>query len=427
MLSILMTLTFIGLMLIRMPVSMAIGLATLPPLLILDRNLIVVPQFMLQGVHSLALLAVPFFVLAGNLFSVLGLSTRIWEFAQALVGHIRGGLGHVMIVANMIFSGISGSALADAAALGLIGIPAMERAGFRRAFAAALTLCSSVIGPMIPPSINMVIYGVIAQVSIGRLFLGGVVPGIIIGLAMMLTVYIIALRGREPCPVQPRAPVRKVATSFLSSLPALAVPVMVVLCMGFSIITPTEVGIFAAVYALALGVFYREAGLREIWEAVASSAKTTINIMFIIAVSTVAGWVYTYDGTSQHIAEWLFRLSDNKYLLLLLINIFLLVLGFFLEPIPMLILAGPIVLPVVQNLGVDLVHFGVLVSFNITLGMLHPPVGIGLFVMSDVAKVRYEDLVVACLPFFIPLLACLLLFTYVPELSLWLPNLVMGK
>jgi tripartite ATP-independent transporter DctM subunit len=427
MLSILMTLTFVLLMLLRMPVSMAIGIATIPPLLILDRNLIVVPQFMLQGVHSTALLAVPFFVLAGNLFSVLGLSGRIWAFAQALVGHIRGGLGHVMVVANMIFSGISGSALADAAALGLIGIPAMERAGFRRAFAAALTLCSSVIGPMIPPSINMVIYGVIAQVSIGRLFLGGVVPGFIIGFAMMLTVYIIALRGREPCPVQPRAPARKVVTSFFSSVPALLVPVMVVVGMGFGVITPTEVGIFAAAYALALGFFYREASLKEIWEAVASSAKTTINIMFIIAVSTVAGWIYTYDGTSQHIAEWLFQLSSNKYVLLLLINIFLLVLGFFLEPIPMLILSAPIVLPVVQQLGVDLVHFGVLVSFNITLGMLHPPVGIGLYVMTDVAKVRYEDLVVACLPFFIPLLVCLLLFTYVPELSLWLPNLVMGK
>jgi TRAP-type C4-dicarboxylate transport system permease large subunit len=144
-------------------------------------------------------------------------------------------------------------------------------------------------------------------------------------------------------------------------------------------------------------------------------------------VSTVAGWIYTYDGTSHNIAEWLFKLSSNKYVLLLLVNIFLLVLGFFLEPIPMLILAAPIVLPVVQALGVDLVHFGVLVSFNITLGMLHPPVGIGLYVMTEVAKVRYEDLVVACLPFFIPLIACLLLFTYVPELSLWLPNLVMGK
>lgn len=427
MLSILMTLTFIALIMLRMPVSMAIGLATIPPLLILNRNLIVIPQFMLQGVHSTSLLAVPFFILAGSLFSTLGLSSRIWAFAQALVGHIRGGLGHVMVIANMIFAGISGSALADAAALGLIGIPAMERAGFRRPYAAALTLCSSVIGPMIPPSINMVIYGVIAQVSIGRLFLGGVIPGIIIGLAMMLTVYLIALRGREPSPVQPRAPVGKVATSFLSSLPALLVPVMVVAGMGFGIITPTEVGIFATVYAAALGLIYREATLREALAAITGSAKTTINIMFIIAVSTVAGWIYTYDGTSHHIAEWLFRLSSNKYVLLLLVNIFLLVLGFFLEPIPMLILAAPIVLPVVQALGVDLVHFGVLVSFNITLGILHPPVGIGLYVMTDVAKVRYEDLVVACLPFFIPLIVCLLLFTYVPELSLWLPNLVMGK
>jgi tripartite ATP-independent transporter DctM subunit len=427
MLSILMTISFIVLIALRMPVSMAIGLATLPPLVFLNRNLIVVPQFMLQGVHSTALLAVPFFVLAGSLFSTLGLSRRIWAFAQALVGHVRGGLGHVMVIANMIFAGISGSALADAAALGLIGVPAMEKAGFRRPYAAALTLCSSVIGPMIPPSINMVIYGVIAQVSIGRLFLGGVVPGIIIALAMMLTVYLIALSGREPSPVQPRVPVRQVATYFLSSIPALLVPVMVLAGMGFGIITPTEVGILAIAYAAVLGLIYREASLREALAAVAASAKTTINIMFIIAVSTVAGWIYTYDGTSHQIAEWLFRVSSNKYVLLLLVNIFLLVLGFFLEPIPMLILAAPIVLPVVQALGVDPVHFGVIVSFNITLGILHPPVGIGLYVMTEVAKVRYEDLVIACVPFFIPLIACLLLFTYVPELSLWLPNLVMGK
>jgi tripartite ATP-independent transporter DctM subunit len=427
MLSIVMTISFIVLIGLRMPVSMAIGLATLPPLLLLNRNLIVVPQFMLQGVHSTALLAVPFFVLAGSLFSTLGLSRRIWAFAQAFVGHIRGGLGHVTVIANMIFAGISGSALADAAALGLIGIPAMERAGFRRPYAAALTLCSAVIGPMIPPSINMVIYGVIAQVSIGRLFLGGIVPGIIIGLAMMLTVYLIALSGREPSPVQPRAPARQVAKTFLSSVPALLVPVTVLAGMGFGVMTPSEVGIFATVYAVALGLFYREAPLREALTAVAASARTTINIMFIIAVSTVAGWIYTYDGTSHQIAEWLFKLSTNKHLLLFLVNIFLLVLGFFLEPIPMLILAAPIVLPVVQALGVDLVHFGVIVSLNITLGILHPPVGIGLYVMTNVAKVRYEDLVIACLPFFIPLIACLLLITYVPELSLWLPNLVMGK
>ena len=282
-------------------------------------------------VQGTALLAVPFFLLAGNLFSALGLSRRIWDFAQALVGHIRGGLGHVMVVATMIFSGISGSALADAAALGVIGIPEMERNGYRRKFAAAITIASSVIGPMFPPSINLIIFGIVAQVSIGRLFLAGIIPGIIIGLALIGTIYIIAIGGFEPCPVQPRAPFRRLARTFLIGLPALVVPAIIILGMGFGLITPTETGVFASVYAVVLGCFYREIELRKLWESVTSTTRTSINIMFIIAVSTVAGWIYTYDGTSQYLSSWLFGLTHNKNLILLLANALLLILGCFLN------------------------------------------------------------------------------------------------
>lgn len=240
MMSLLLTLSFISLMFLRVPVSMAIGLATLLPLALLDRNMILIPQFMLQGMNSYALLAVPFFILAGNMFNTLGLSRRIWDFAESLVGHLRGGLGHVMVVANMIFAGISGSALADAAGLGAMGIPTMMQRGYTRAYSAALTLCSSVIGPMIPPSINLVIFGVIAQESIGRLFLAGVVPGFLIGFAMMGMVYFLAATGRTLVAPSPRAPAKEVGSRMLVSLPALAVPVLVLAGMGFGILIPTR-------------------------------------------------------------------------------------------------------------------------------------------------------------------------------------------
>jgi tripartite ATP-independent transporter DctM subunit len=426
MLSLLMICTFVVLMCLRMPVSIAIGLSVLPPLVLLDRDLALIPQFMLKGVNSVALLAVPFFILAGNLFAVLGLSRRIWIFARAMVGHVRGGLAHVMVLASMIFSGISGSALADAAGLGAIGIPEMERAGYRRRFAAAVTLCASVMGPMIPPSINLVIYGVIAQVSIGKLFLAGILPGIVIGLALMLQIWLMARMGREPMPVEVRANTKERARTLLHALPALLVPVLIVAGMGSGAITPTEVGIVAAGIALLLGLVYREAGWKQLTASVVESVKSSVNIMFIIAVSTVAGWVFTYEGTAKTVAQWLFSLTTDTTLLLLIINVFLLVLGCLLEPIPMLILTLPILLPLVQQIGVDLVHFGIMISFNITLGIITPPMGVGLYVMCRVSGVKFEDLVVACLPLLVSLLGALLLVTYWPALSLWLPTLVMG-
>ncbi len=418
--------TFIVLLALRVPVSMAIGLSVLPPLMLLDRNLALLPQYMIEGVHSIALLAVPFFILAGNLFTSMGLSRRIWAFAAALVGHWRGGLAHVMVVANMIFAGISGSALADAAGLGAIGVPEMEKRGYRRTFAAAVTLCSSVVGPIIPPSINLIIYGIIAEVSIGRLFIAGIIPGIVIGIALMGTIYVMARTGYEPCPVQRRTSLPETGRRLVSALPVAFVPVLVVAGMGFGVITPTEVGVVAILYALIVGAFYRETSLRGLAQSLVMSTKSTIGIMFIIAVSTVAGWIYAFDGTSQRLADWLFGLTTDKFMLLLLINIFLLILGCLLEPIPLLILTAPIVLPIIKKLGVDPVQFGIVMDLNITIGIITPPMGIGLYVMMGVADVKFEALVKACLPLLVPLIVCLLLLSYVPWLSLWLPNLVMG-
>lgn len=426
MMSLLLTVLFMGFMCLRVPVAMAIAMASVIPLLIMDRDLIVIPQLMLEGMSSNSLLAIPFFILGGNLFNVLGLSRRIWDFSRTLVGHLRGGLGHVMVVSAMIFSGISGSALADAAGLAVIGVPAMVRAGHKRAYAAALTVCSSVVGPMIPPSIHLVIYAIIAQESIGRLFLAGVVPGFIIGFALMATVYYLTITGREVTVVEPKAPARVVARSFVVSSPALVVPFLIIAGMGFGIITPTEVGVACTFYALILGFFYREASLRAVYDCFVESTRSTILIMVIIAISVVPGWIFTYDGVAQSLAQWLLSITDSKLAILMLINIFLLLLGVALEPIPVLILTTPILLPLVKSLGVDPIHYGIIVNLNITIGIITPPSGMGLYVVMGLTNVKFEDLMRACMPFLVPLIGCLLLFTYVPQLSTWLPDLIMG-
>lgn len=427
MISLILTLSFIGFMFLRVPVSFAIGLSTLISILLMGRDVIAIPQYMIQGVTSTTLLAVPFFILAGNLFNACGLSQRIWDFAQHLVGHWRGGLGHAMTVAEMILSGISGSALADEAALGVIGIPAMEKAGYRRSFAAALTLSVSVLGPIIPPSINMIIYGVIADVSIARLFIGGLIPGMIIGGCIMGLIYYFAVKGIEPCPTQPRKTLPQIATSFFRNSPTLFVPVFIVLGMGIGLVTPTEVGVIASVYALALGLCYREVTWENLKSSLKDSVKSTSLIMYIIAVSTVAGWIYTFEGTSHKIAEFILHLTSNKYVVLFLINIFLLVLGCLLEPIPALILTTPIFMPMIRQLGIDPVHFGLIICYNITIGIITPPMGIGLYVMKGVAEVSFEDLIKSSLPFLIPIIGSLFLITYIPELTTFLPNLIMGK
>ena len=424
--SLVLTASFIGLMILRVPVSFAIGLSTLISILYIGKDTVAIPQYMIQGVTSVPLLAVPFFIFAGNLFDSMGLSRRIWDFAQHLVGHWKGGLGHVLTIAEMILSGISGSALADEAALALIAIPTMERLGYRRRFAAALTLSVSVLGPIIPPSINMIIYGVVAEVSIARLFIGGIVPGIVIGGCIMGLIYYFAVKGIEPCPVQPRKTLPEIGRSFFRNFLTLVAPLIIIVGMVVGMATPTEVGLLASLYALFLGLIYREASFKGFVSCLKSSVKSTSLIMYIIAVSTVAGWIYTYEGTSQKIAELILQLTTNKYLVLFLINIFLLILGCLLEPIPAMILTTPIFLPVVKQLGVDPVHFGLIICYNLTIGIITPPMGIGLYVMIGIVDIKFEDLVKGCLPFLIPIIGSLFLLTYVPELTLFLPNLIMG-
>jgi tripartite ATP-independent transporter DctM subunit len=426
-LSLLVTISFLGLMVLRVPVSFAVGLSTLIALLYGGKNLAVIPQFMHDGVHSFPLMAVPFFILAGNLFTSLGLSRRIFEFAQTLVGHWKGGLAQVVVVAEIILSGISGSALADAAGLGLISIPQMVTAGYSLPFSTAIVLSASVIGPIIPPSIAFVIYGVTAEVSIGRLFLAGVIPGFLIAGSLMLLNYYYAAKEIEKGAVLKRKALKEVGKNLKTNFLTLITPLIIVLGLLLGVVTPTEVGILAIVYSLLVSWIYKDLTAGHLYEALESSVRSVSLIMYIIAVSTVAGWIYAIEGTPQKIAEGMLAISEDKHVILLFINIFLLILGCLLEPIPAMIITTPIFMPIIRQLGIDPVHFGVIICYNLTIGIITPPMGIGLYVMMGVAKISFEDLVKACMPLLIPLLISLFVLTYLPGLSLFLPNLVMGK
>jgi len=423
MVSVIITITFVGLMLIRCPVTFSMGIAAILGLVLLNTKLVLIPQYLASGTESFSLLAVPFFLLAGNLMNNLGLTRRIFDFAQDLVGHVRGGLAQVNVLASMIFAGISGAALADAGGLGVVEVEAMTKAGYRKPFASAITLASASIGPIIPPSIVFVIYGIQAEVSIGKLFIAGIIPGVIIGVSLMLMNYYFAVRGIEICPVVPQQPFSKVIKSFTKNSLALIAPLIIVGGLLSGATTPTEAGIVAVLYSLFVGFIYRDLSAKEVFSALMTTVKSTSVIMVLIGISTVISWIYTYEELPQMVAAFILQISQNKYVILTLINLFLLLMGCLIEPIPLLLITTPILVPLMQQIGVDLVHFGVIICYNITLGMITPPMGVGLYVMMKVVNISFEELVGAVYPYLIPLIGALFIITFFPLLSLGLVNL----
>ena len=419
--------SFVTLFLLRVPVTTAIGVGCVIGLIVGDYPLSQLPRYMSSGVESFILLAVPFFILAGNLMNTGGTTQRVFDFANALLGRIPGSLAQVNVGASMIFAGMSGAALADAAGLGAVEMRAMRDAGYRPAFAAAVTLASAVIGPIIPPSIIMIIYAAATGVSAGRLLLAGIVPGVLIGFTLMVYIFFLAKSGREQCPAAQQFSLRRVGiTAWRGSL-ALLAPVIIVGGMMTGAVTPTEAGMVAVFYALLLGFAYRGLNGRELIAALRESGLMSASIMYLIAVSAVMSWILTVEGTGHQLASAIGGVSDNRVLALLLINLFLLGVGLVLETAPAILITATLLLPVAQSYGVDPVHFGVILSFNLLIGIITPPMGIGLYVIAGVARLRVEDVIRTSWPFLIPLLAALLVITYVPSLSLWLPNLVFDR
>jgi C4-dicarboxylate transporter DctM subunit len=417
-------------MFLGMDIGISMGVASLVYLLVKAAAgsllpLTIIPQKMVNGVDSFPLLAVPLFMLMGELMNRGGVTLRLVCFARALVGHVTGGLANVVVVTNMIMAGMSGSAIADAAATGSILVPAMKSGGYPVPFAAAVVGAASTVGPIIPPSIPMILIGSMVEVSVGRMFLGGAIPGVLIGLALMGTSAIIARRKKFP--IEPRATWRELLTSTRDAFLALMIPIVVVGAIVTGAATPTEASMVGVWCAFLLGsLVYGELRLRDMPEILARTAVSSGAVMLTVATATVFGWIATSERLGPVLTQWVLSVTHDRFTVLFLLQVLLLILGCLMEPIPILVLIVPILFPVTNALGINPVHLGVLVTINITIGMLTPPVGLTLFLMSAIGKITIMEVARALVPFLAVLIASLLVVTYVPELVLWLPNLVMG-
>ena len=417
---------FLLLMLIGMPVSIAIMLATIIGMLIGGYDLLAVPQFMGAATKSSFLLAIPFFILAANLMNALGITQRIFDFATALAGRLRGGLAQVNVVASMIFAGISGAAVADAAGLGTIEIKAMKDSGYSLEFSAAITLASATIGPIIPPSVMMLIYAILANVSPAAMFLAGILPGFLIGLILMITIYFQVTLGLQDCPPPVKFSLKRLIKTSKDGVLSLLAPFIILWGMVSGVVTPTEAGVLAIFYSLLLGFIYRSFNWKVIRKALLDTVKTSSLILYIIAVSSVLSWVMVNEGTANDIAEWLGKVTDNPLILLVIINVFLLILGAILETLPAMLIAVPVLLPAIDALGIDRVHFGIIVIFNLLIGIITPPMGIGLYILAAISGVRVDRLVIASIPYMITLIIALIAITYIPILTLFLPEYLLN-
>ena len=381
-------------------------------------------QRMIGGIDTFPLLAIPFFILAGNLMNTGGITDRLVTFARALVGHIIGGLAHVVVVTNMIMAGMSGSGVADAAGTGTVLIPAMKKAGYGVSFSAAIVGSAGTIGPIIPPSIPFVIYGSIASASIGRLLLGGAVPGTLMGIMLMIFVYFIAKRRHYPS--EQRATWRELGRATLRAIPPMGMPIIILGGIIGGIMTPTESAAAGAAYAFVLGFFvYREIKLSHIAEIITESVMGTAAILIIMSAAQPFSWVLTYELAPVKVLALVESAKLVQWQLYLVINVAMLILGCFMEGLAVMVMAVPVLLPLLQHAGIDLVHFGVVFTLNIMIGAITPPVGTIMYVVCALGKISIAEFAREVWPFVIALTIALLLVTYMPWLALWLPNLLM--
>ena len=381
-------------------------------------------QRMIGGIDTFPLLAIPFFILAGNLMNTGGITDRLVTFARALVGHIIGGLAHVVVVTNMIMAGMSGSGVADAAGTGTVLIPAMKKAGYGVSFSAAIVGSASTIGPIIPPSIPFVIYGSIASASIGRLLLGGAVPGTLMGIMLMIFVYFIAKRRHYPS--EQRATWRELGRATLRAIPPMGMPIIILGGIIGGIMTPTESAAAGAAYAFVLGFFvYREIKLSHIAEIITESVMGTAAILIIMSAAQPFSWVLTYELAPVKVLALVESAKLVQWQLYLVINVAMLILGCFMEGLAVMVMAVPVLLPLLQHAGIDLVHFGVVFTLNVMIGAITPPVGTIMYVVCALGKISIAEFAREVWPFVIALTIALLLVTYMPWLALWLPNLLM--
>jgi len=412
------------LLFIGVPIGFSLMLSSFAYILVEGNiSLLVMTQKFVAGVNNFTLLAVPFFILAGNFMNSSGITDRIFNFAKAIVGHIPGGLAHANVLASIFFSGMSGTAVADSGGLGAIEIKAMRADGYDDEFSAAVTAASSTIGPIIPPSVPMVIYAMISNASVAALFAAGIIPGILMGASLMILIYFYSLRRKYPR--HPRVGLVGILKAFLSALPPLITPLIIVGGILGGIFTPTEAGAVAVVYSLFLGIFvYHTLDLKIIKKVIIHSAYTTASVMLLLMGSALFAWVLTIERIPVIFGSYFLSIVQGNYVLfLLMVNIILLFIGCLLEPTAAMLILMPIFLPICNSLGVNLVHFGLIVVLNLMIGLLTPPVGLVLNVIAGLVKIPFERIFIATLPFLVPLIIVLLLITYFPGLVLFIPRL----
>jgi tripartite ATP-independent transporter DctM subunit len=389
-------------------------------------NPITLIQKVSMSANSFTLLAAPFFILMGNIMNNSGVTRRMFNFANVLVGNLPGGLGHANVLASVMFAGMSGTAVADAGGLGNIEIRAMREAVYDDDFSCAITAASSVIGPIIPPSFPMVIIAVTAEASIGRLFLGGIVPGFLMGITLMIMVSTYAYKRNYPR--NPKPTLKILWKAFREAFWALLAPVILFVGIFSGVFTPTEASVVAAFYSLFLGLFiYKEISIKDLPKVLFPAAETTGVVMALVMTSSVFGWMLSVSQVPQAMSNLLLSVAGNKFTLLLLINVFLIFVGMFMDSTAAILILSPILVPVMLNFGIDITQACLIIIMNLMIGVITPPVGIVLYVVANVAKVKFERVTRATLPFLIPLFIVLLMVTFIPWMTAFIPSLRFGK
>ncbi|MEA5012177.1 MAG: TRAP transporter large permease [Angelakisella sp.] len=415
---------FLIVVILGVPIGFSMGFLTITAFNMGNGPMITLAQKMYSGVNNFTYLCIPLFILASEIMSRCGLTMSIVKFCDSLVGHIRGGLAHVNVLASMMFAGISGSATADATGLGKVEMEMMQKAGYTKEYSAAVTAASAIIGPIIPPSNIMIIYAVCAaNVSISDMFLGGIGPGILLGVSEMLLCYYLARKYNHPFRAR-RSVFKEIMAALKESLPALGLPLIILGGIISGVFTATESSAIAVFYALIVAILRKQITWKDLTECCYNTAKTTANVMFIIAVATAMSYSLTILRIPQAIVSICMEYIHSPAVFLLITNIILIILGCVLDQSPALLMMVPILLPIAMEFGIDPVHFGVLCCFNLTIGLISPPVGMTLFVTANVAKVKLADLFKSVLPFVALGYAVLFLLTWVPGIVTFIPSLI---
>jgi len=423
-----MTLTsiiFAAFLLLRLPIALVLGIASVVYLYTTGNEILSVtlPQRLFSGLENYGLLAIPLFMMAGEIMNTGGITTRLVAFCRAVVGHYRGGLAYVNILTNMLLASIIGSATAQIAMMSKTIVPAMEKEGYSKSFSSATTAAGGIIGPIIPPSTVFIIYAISASVSIGDMFMAGILPGVLLGLGYILLVAFIG--WKQQLPASEKVGLVHMLKQFFRVLPALSVPVIIIAGILSGAFSPTESAAVACVIGFIVGAFiYREIKWRNLPKILINTCITTATITMLIAMANLFGLVLTFEQLPQTIAQWITSLTDNTVIFLLIVNVFLLIVGMFLDGIAALIILVPIFMPIIAAYGIDPVHFGIIICLNTTIGLLTPPVGAGLYIASAVGNIKLESLIRAIIPFVIVSILVLLIVSLIPAISLWIPGLM---